>query len=446
MAILRRLGAAVAMLIGLGAAGVTAAAAQTAPQIPVVFVHGNGDTAALWQPTIWRFESQGYDPKLLFAVDLAAPLARSVDDKPQANRTSSTDVAAQLAAEVARVLITTGAQKVALVGNSRGANTIRNYVRFGGGAANTAIVVLGGGVNHGIFRDPNGANSEFNGAGALMARLNTGGEVVPGVAFTTIRSDKNDKYAQPTGEFIGRPGQPTGISYDAPALEGATNLVLDGVDHREVAFSPQAFALIYEAIAGKKPQDTAIKPEPAPVLTGIVSGFAAGGPTNLPLPGATVTIYQVDPATGSRRGEARHTRTVGADGVWGPFTADPAAYYEFEIAAPGYPTTHIYRTPFPRSANYVTLRLQPVDEKLKQAKAAVTITRPRGYFGIDRDKVEIAGSLPDGINKGVPGTATATRLIDQPGQSVPVRFNDETLTVRAESPADGHLAIAEFHY
>ncbi|MFM9625727.1 esterase/lipase family protein, partial [Streptomyces turgidiscabies] len=94
--------------------------------------------------------------------------------------TSSTDVAAPLAAEVARVLITTGAPKVALVGNSRGANTIRNYVRFGGGAANTAAVVLGGGVNHGVFNAPGGPNSEFNGAGALMTKLNAGGEVVPG--------------------------------------------------------------------------------------------------------------------------------------------------------------------------------------------------------------------------------------------------------------------------
>ena len=27
---------------------------------PIVFVHGNGDTAALWQTTVWRFESKGW--------------------------------------------------------------------------------------------------------------------------------------------------------------------------------------------------------------------------------------------------------------------------------------------------------------------------------------------------------------------------------------------------
>ncbi|MGL1218156.1 hypothetical protein ACSTLO_00665, partial [Vibrio parahaemolyticus] len=90
-------------------------------------------------------------------------------------------------------------------------------------------------------------------------------------------------YAQPTGEFLGTPGKPTGVSYDAPALDGANNIVLDGLDHREVGFHPRAFAVIYEAITGRKPASTAITPEPAPVLTGTVTGFAAGAPTNLPV-------------------------------------------------------------------------------------------------------------------------------------------------------------------
>ena len=31
---------------------------------PIVFVHGNGDTAALWQTTAWRFESNGWPRRL----------------------------------------------------------------------------------------------------------------------------------------------------------------------------------------------------------------------------------------------------------------------------------------------------------------------------------------------------------------------------------------------
>lgn len=29
---------------------------STTQRPPIVFVHGNGDSAALWQTTIWRFE------------------------------------------------------------------------------------------------------------------------------------------------------------------------------------------------------------------------------------------------------------------------------------------------------------------------------------------------------------------------------------------------------
>ena len=40
---------------------------------PIVFVHGNGDTAALWQTTIWRFESNGWPRDRLHAIDLPYP-------------------------------------------------------------------------------------------------------------------------------------------------------------------------------------------------------------------------------------------------------------------------------------------------------------------------------------------------------------------------------------
>jgi triacylglycerol lipase len=54
------------------------------PQRPIVFVHGNGDTAGLWITVLWRFESNGYPRELLHAVDLRYPSARSVDANPQA--------------------------------------------------------------------------------------------------------------------------------------------------------------------------------------------------------------------------------------------------------------------------------------------------------------------------------------------------------------------------
>ncbi|MBC7636554.1 MAG: twin-arginine translocation pathway signal, partial [Acetobacteraceae bacterium] len=63
---------------------VTSAPAQPVP--PVIFVHGNGDTAGLWITTFWRFEANGYPKDRLFALDLRNPTARSVDANPQAGR------------------------------------------------------------------------------------------------------------------------------------------------------------------------------------------------------------------------------------------------------------------------------------------------------------------------------------------------------------------------
>ena len=62
-----------------------------------------------------------------------------------------------------------------------------------------------------------------------------------GTSFLTLRSDNMDKYAQPDGQILGKPGTPTGTSFEGPALKGATNLVLGAVDHRETAYHPRAF-------------------------------------------------------------------------------------------------------------------------------------------------------------------------------------------------------------
>ena len=58
---------------------------------PVVFVHGNGDSGALWINNIWRFEANGYKRNQLFAIDFSYPSALSDDAKVQPFRSSTTD-------------------------------------------------------------------------------------------------------------------------------------------------------------------------------------------------------------------------------------------------------------------------------------------------------------------------------------------------------------------
>src|SRR6185437_12859911 len=71
------------------------ALAQTAPGVaeipPILFVHGNGDHAALWVTTLWRMESNGMPRDRMFAINFTDPLARSDDKVEQPNRSSTED-------------------------------------------------------------------------------------------------------------------------------------------------------------------------------------------------------------------------------------------------------------------------------------------------------------------------------------------------------------------
>ncbi|MBK5104446.1 MAG: twin-arginine translocation pathway signal [Burkholderiales bacterium] len=443
--LLRRLRA-LPILLLLAACAAIRPAADSAP--PIVFVHGNGDTAALWHTTQWRFESNGYERKLLHAVDLSYPLARSVDTKAELFRSSTAEQMAELAREVAQVRKRTGREKVVLVGSSRGGNAIRNYLKNGGGAAYVSHAILGGTPNHGVFDWEETRGSEFNGKGAFLTQLNAGpDEVVAGVRFMTIRSDNNDKYAQPDGAFLGKPGRATGVGYDGPELKGAENVVIPKIDHRETAFSALAFAQMYRFVTGHPPARTDIVPEAEAVLNGKVNVMQGSVPTNLPTTGARVEIFEVSAATGARVGAAVHTRITTADGLWGPFRAKPDAYYEFVVQAPGHVLTHIYRSPFPRSSDIVHLRPGDFAKGDANAGSVVVMSRPRGYFGHGRDTFLLDGKVPPGINKGVPGGSTGKILLPEgPLRPVVARFNDETITVQNWPAKDKHLVIAEFHY
>jgi len=425
---------------------------------PIVFVHGNGDTAGLWIATIWRVESNGWPRDRLHAIDLPYPLARDDDAKEQPGRSSIAEFTNHLAAEVKKVLAATGAAKVALVALSRGGYAVRNFISSGG-ASVVSHAVLGGAPNHGVWSNPGFLpGSEFNGAGPFLAALNapqgpTGNEVAPGVAWMTIRSDSNDKYAQPDGVWIGARGTPTHVSFDGPALKGAENVVIAGIDHRETALGVKAFAETYRFIAGRPPATLSIVPEAGVVLDGTVSGLGLDNrqgsfATNLPLAGATVEVYATDATTGERVGPAAHRKTIGADGRWGPFLADGAARYEFVIAAPGYATTHIYRSPFPRSSSVVSLHPERVADADRDAQSLVTLSRPRGYFGVPRDRIALDGtSPPAGIPSGVAGVSAASvKVADAGRRAIVGEFNDERIVGRTWPLADNHVVVFELTY
>jgi pimeloyl-ACP methyl ester carboxylesterase len=427
---------------------------------PVVFVHGNGDTAALWQSTMWRFESNGWPRERLHAIDVPYPLARDADNRPQAGRTSTAEHMAFLSQEVQAVLKRTGASKVVLVGNSRGGNAIRNFICNGGGQNLVSHAVLGGTPNHGVQAIPgvNEAN-EFSGTGPFLSQLNApknaqGHEVCGHAKWMTIRSDNNDKFAQPDGLWIGMKGKPTNVTFAGPELKGATNVVIPRIDHRETSYSAAAFEATYRFITGRSPEP-GIKAESSVVLNGKVVGLglnpldpqSGNFVNNLPLAGANLDVYEVDPLTGQRKGAAVHQKTVGADGLWGPFKGQSKAAYEFVVSAKGYATTHIYRSAFPRSSDIVHMKPERIAPADQSAQSLVSFVRPRGYFDPQRDKMRLDGqtALP-GVPPGAGVASSRLRLNDNTQRTVAGQFNGENVVGLTWPLAEGRTTVLELTY
>ncbi len=435
---------------GFAALAQTTAAAPGATEIPpVLFVHGNGDHAALWMTALWRMESNGVPRDRMSAINFTDPLARADDTKAEPNKSSTEDQRRELGEAVQELKRRTGAPRVALVGNSRGGFSIRGLIK-NGGSADISHAVLCGVPNHGVYDWDAGLNNEFNGRGPFLRGLNEGdSEVTAGTAFLTLRSDGMDKYAQEDGRFVGKPGTPTGVTAEGPALKGATNLVLGAVDHRETAFSPRAFREIYKFIAGREPDRIAIAPETEVRLSGLVTGTPGGIQTNRPVAGASVEIYRVSADGGERIGGTIHTSQTGTDGRWGPAKVDPAWYLEMVLTSAGSTTTHFYRSPFPRSSDIVHLRAaRPLGPADAGAGSVVLVSRPRGYFGLPRDIVVFDGKEPSDVKPGVPGDSISTLRLSaaEAGRSVAARFNEERIVARVWPASENRIAMAEFTY
>ena len=428
---------------------------------PIVFVHGNGDSAALWQTTLWRFESNGWPRDRLHAIDVPYPLARDDDSKPQPGRTSTAEHMAFLKAEVDKVLLKTGAKQVVLFANSRGGYAVRNYIQNGGGDKSVSHAILGGTPNHGVWAIPGfRENNEFSGTGPFLSGLNApknaaGDEVVEPVKWLTIRSDNNDKFAQPDGLWIGQKGTPTFVTFAGPELKGATNTVIPRIDHRETSFSPQAFDAAHRFITGRAPTQQTITPQQRIELSGLVTGMglrsddpASGNfVNNLPILGAKVEIYALGEQA-QRTGAAVWSGTVDKDGRWGPLAGSADQAYEFVIEAAGYATTHIYRSPFPRSSPVVHLRperLAAADKTAAGVGSVVIFSRPRGYFDLSRDTLSLdENPTPPGLPATGAGLSVSKLMLTRGDiRSIRAAFNGEKLAGRTWPAAENRVVLLE---
>ena len=233
----------------------------------------------------------------------------------------------------------------------------------------------------------------------------------------------------------------------------------DGLDQNawwdKSSLDPAAFEAAYRFITGQAPRTQGIVPEAAPVLNGQITGLGVNPAdpktgnfsNNLPLPGAQLEVYATHPTTGERLGAAVHRKTVGADGVWGPFTAQTGQAYEFVVSAPGYATTHIYRSPFARSSALVHLRPERIADADRDAQALVSFVRPRGYFDPARDRMSLDGKaqLP-GVRPGAGDASAKLKLADAAMRTVTGEFNGERVAGRTWPVAENRVSVLELTY
>lgn len=183
---------------------------------PVVLVHGTfADMSNSWQAISPLLKNNGY---CVFALNYGdyngsgAVGVYGVDDIPTS--------AGELNAFVDKVRAATGAAEVDLVGHSQGGMMPRYYLKYLGGAAEVNALVGLSSSNHGttlngLFVLSNffpGAN-QFTGAlcpaceqqragSAFIADLNSGGETVPGVAYTVIQTRYDQVVTPYTSAFL----------------------------------------------------------------------------------------------------------------------------------------------------------------------------------------------------------------------------------------------------
>jgi len=159
---------------------------------PVVLVHGTFNSMRMWKALAPRLADDGY---CVFALNHGARGTRSIPGE-----------ADRLARFVDRVRDATGAGKVDVVGYSQGSALTRWYLRFGGGARRVHALVAIAPSNHGtdlrlvpfakrlvpqITRATamlcRACREQLSGS-EFMKTLNAGGDTMPGVTYTTIRS------------------------------------------------------------------------------------------------------------------------------------------------------------------------------------------------------------------------------------------------------------------
>jgi hypothetical protein len=128
------------------------------------------------------------------------------------------------------------------------------------------------------------------------------------------------------------------------SITGATNVSLPNQAHVEMTASVETFTAMYRFFTGAEPTTTDVVAQSGNVQLG---GRVVNFPSNTTPADATLTVYQVNAANGTRTGPAVATVPIRGDGSF-TFTGSGTARYELAVTKAGV-THHHYFEPFRRS-------------------------------------------------------------------------------------------------
>jgi pimeloyl-ACP methyl ester carboxylesterase len=343
------------------------------PEIgPIVFVHGQSGSAQQFETHAMRFTSNGYPQDQLFAFEY--------DTGVQENPIAALD------AFIDAVLETTGAAQVYAVGHSRGTTIWTTYLddpQFDGPDKVARYVNIdgrsqeqlpGGVPTLGIWGEWNSADSGFN-----RREDNSNAQIGPDPAANHYFPDKS---------------------------------------HTETATSAEAFALMYEFLTGIAPTTTAVTEASGPVD---IAGRVVLFPENLGYDGGRVQVWELEAATGQRRGAAPVSEfTVDASGDFGPLELNTDTHYEFALlreATEEFPVPsvhHFYSEPFVHDNYFLRLQTSKPGQSLEaflprwEDSTGMVVLRQKEFWG---DQGAMSDELfVDGVNVLQPQISPRSRV------------------------------------
>lgn len=268
-------------------------------QLPVLFVHGFESAGVNWASQEMRFESNGYKPGWLEAIDYDSTAATA----------SKSEVDKQIEEAIERLKQHSGKSQVDVIAHSEGTTVMYDYLTEGEAAsAHKASVAKYTNVD--------------------------GQEENPGVPTLAL--------------WAGRCGDTT-CSKPERHMEGAENVTIPDATHVQTSTSPESFRAIYKFFRGSSPKHDIVPMKGKIQLAGKALEF----PVNTGAVGDTVQIWPLasDGARSSATPLASIPITDGSTGggAWGPVTAKAGQRYEFALEEVGGKTLHVYYEPFVRN-------------------------------------------------------------------------------------------------